>query len=227
MQIRLSKKNLVPFALALLLSLSAIAQRTTHGIVVDSLTLGPLQGVHVKVKNSNKGTVTDAKGEFYIGAQRVDTLVLSRVGYVDLSVPLFFEEEDILIRLRERVRMLKEITISGTRLNEGEVTRTTRTLPRKMTTADAFSSPWEYFARGQRDKRKAVKLINENNRIKTYVEVMHDQLLREEIMDEFGLTETEYYNILAAFNGQSQDVLYSTERYEIIDSLKSFFRRRR
>ena len=210
--------------MASLISLTAFAQRTTHGIVVDSLTLVPLQGVHVKVKGSFRGTVSDAKGEFYIAAERVDTITLSRIGYIDLTIPLFFEEEDILIRLKERVRMLKEITISGTRLSEGVVTRTVHTMPRKMSTADAFSSPWEYFTRGQRDKRKATKLINENNRIRTYVEVMHDQLLREEIMDEHELSETEYYNILAAFNSQSQDVLYSTDKLEITDSLKSFFR---
>ena len=106
-------------AFATLLSISAFAQRKTHGIVVDSLTLVPLQGVHVKVNGSGRGTVTDAKGEFYIAAERVDTLTLSRIGYVDLTIPLFFEEEDILIRMKERVRILKEITISGTRLSEG------------------------------------------------------------------------------------------------------------
>ena len=222
MPICLSRK-LYFVALASLLSIGSFAQRTTHGIVVDSLTLVPLQGVHVKVSGSSKGTATDAKGEFYIEAQRVDTLTLSRIGYLDLTIPLFFEEEDILIRMKERVRILQEITISGTRLSEGEVVRTTRTIPRKMSTADAFSSPWEYFARGQRDKRKTTKLINENNRIRTYVEVIHDQLLREEIMEEHGLSETEYYNILAAFNSQSQDVLYSTDKLEIIDSLKAFF----
>jgi len=223
MPIRLLKKFCF-LTLAVLFSMSAFSQRITHGIVVDSLTLGPLQGVHVKVKGSNKGTVSDAKGEFYIAAQRADTITLSRVGYVDLTIPLFFEEEDIMIRMKERVRMLKEITISGTRLSEGEVTRTTRTMPRKMSTADAFSSPWDYFTRGQKDRRKTTKLINENNRIRTYVAVVYDQLLREEIMDAHGLSETEYYNILAAFNSQSQDVLYSTNEYEIIDALKSFFR---
>lgn len=226
MHICLPKKFLF-VALAVSLSVSAVAQRITHGIVVDSLTLGPLQGVHVKIKGTDKGTVTDAKGEFYIAAQRADTLTLSRVGYVDLTIPLFFEEEDIMIRLKERVRMLKEITISGTRLSEGEVLRTTRTMPRKMSTADAFSSPWDYFTRGQKDRRKATKLINENNRIRTYVEVIYDQLLREQIMEEQGLSESEYFNILAAFNSQSQDVLYSTDKFEIINALKSFFQQQR
>jgi hypothetical protein len=132
-----------------------------------------------------------------------------------------------MIRMKEKVRILKEITISGTRLSEVEVTRTTRTMPRKMSTADAFSSPWDYFTRGQKDKRKTTRLINENNRIRTYVEVIHDQLLREEIMDEHDLSETQYYNILAAFNSQSQDVLYSTDKFEIIKSLKYFFRQQR
>jgi hypothetical protein len=212
--------------LILMLSFSGVAQKITHGIVVDSVSLTALQGVHVKVKNSERGTSTNSKGEFYIATQPTDTLLLTRIGYNDLAVPLLFEEEDILIRLKERVRLLKEITIRATRLNASEIVRATRSMPRKMSTADAFSSPWEYFTRGEKDKRKATKLINENNRIRTYVEVIHDQLLREEIIDEFNLSETEYYATLAAFNKQSQDVLYSTDKHEIITSLKDFFRQR-
>ena len=207
-------------------SFSGVAQKITHGIVVDSVSLTALQGVHVKVKNSDRGTSTNSKGEFYISTQPTDTLLLTRIGYVDLAVPLLFEEEDILIRLKEKVRLLKEITITATRLSASEIVRATRTMPRKMSTADAFSSPWDYFTKGEKDKRKATKLINENNRIRNYVEVIHDQLLREEIMDELNLSETDYYVTLAAFNRQSQDVLYSTDKHEIITSLKAFFRRR-
>lgn len=212
--------------LILMLASSAAAQKTTHGIVVDSASLTALQGVHVKVKNSDRGTSTNSKGEFFIATRPTDTLLLSRVGYVDLTLPLLFEEEDVLIRLKERVRVLKEITIRATRLNTSEIVRATRTMPRKMSTADAFSSPWDYFTRGEKDKRKATKLINENNRIRTYVEVIHDQLIREDIMDELNLSETEYYATLAEFNKQSQGVLYSTDRNEIISSLKLFFRQR-
>ena len=62
--------------------------------------------------------------------------------------------------------------------------------------------------------------------LRTYVEVIHDQLLREDIMHELELSETEYYATLAEFNKQSQGVLYSTDKNEIISSLKSFFRQR-
>ncbi len=202
---------------------SGFAQKTTRGIVVDSLTLKALPGVHVRVKNSERGAVTNSAGVFTLSTLPADTLVLSSVGYNTLELPLLFEEEDILIRLSERIRMLKEITITGTRLYESEIVRTPRTQPRKMSVADGFSSPWEYFSRGQKEKRKVTQLINENDRIRTYVEVIHDQELREDIMGEHGLTEVEFYNSLAKFNQQSRDVLYSTDRYTIMNSLKSFF----
>ena len=201
------------------------AQKITRGIVVDSLTLKALPGVHVRVKNTNRVAVTNSIGVFNLATSPADTLVLSSVGYNTLELSLLFEEEDILIRLSERIQLLKEITITGKRLYESEIFRTPRLQPRKMSPSDGFSSPWEYFSRGQREKRKVVKLINENDRIKTYIQVINDQELREDIMAEYGLTEVEYYNNLAKFNQQSSDVLYSTDTYVIIESLRSFFKR--
>lgn len=204
---------------------SGFTQKITRGIVVDSLSLKALAGVHVRIKNTGRVAVTNARGVFTLSTSVVDTLVLSFVGYNTLELPLLFEEEDILIRLSERIQVLKEITITGTRLYESEIIRTPRTQPRKMSAADGFSSPWEYFARGQREMRKVVKLINENDRIKTYIQVINNQELREEIMDAHGLTEVEYYSTLAKFNQQSSDVLYATDEYVITISLKSFFKR--
>lgn len=211
------------FTLLFVVVVSGFTQKTTRGIVVDSIAMKVLPGVHVRVKNSERGAVTNSAGVFTMTTFPADTLVLSFVGYNTLELPLLFEEADILIRLSERIRMLKEITITGTRLYESEIVRTTRTQPHKMSVADGFSSPWEYFSRGQKEKRKVTQLINENDRIKTYIEVIHDQELREDIMGEHGLTEVEFYNSLARFNQQSKDVLYSTDRYTIMNSLKSFF----
>lgn len=209
----------------ILITTSSIAQKVTRGIVMDSVSLKSLAGVHVRIKNSDRGTVTNTSGVFNIATKPTDTLVFSLVGYNSVELPLLFEEEDILIRLGERIRLLKEITIRGTRLYESEIVRTPRTQPRKMSAADGFSSPWEYFSKGQREKRKVVKLINENDRIKTYIQVINNQEVREDIMSEHGLTEVEYYNTLAKFNQQSSDVLYSTDEYTIVNSLKFFFRR--
>ena len=204
---------------------SASAQKTTRGIVVDSVTLKALQGVHVRIKHSDQGTVTNSLGVFTLTTSHMDTLVLSLVGYNTLELPLFFEEEDILIRLNERIRMLKEITIKGTRLYDNEIVRTPSTKPRALSKADAFSSPWTYLSRGEREKRKVVLLINENDRIKTYIQVIHDVEVRESIMETHELTEVDYYNTLARFNQQSGDILYSTDPYFIENALRSFFSR--
>jgi hypothetical protein len=218
-------KSLCFAALLLIIAFSGSAQQVTRGIVMDSVTLKALVGVHVRIKNTDRGAVTNSSGVFNIATKPTDTLVLSLIGYNSLELSLLFEEEDILIRLGERIRMLKEITIRGTRLSESNIVRTPRTVPRKMSVADGFSSPWEYFSRGQREKRKVVKLINENDRIRTYIQVINDQEVREGIMDAHGLSEVDYYNTLAKFNQQSSDVLYSTDEYVILNSLKSFFRR--
>lgn len=214
---------LIFFVSSIVLSVSA--QRTTRGIVVDSVTMKSLPGVHVGIKHSPGGTVTNSLGAFTITTSPIDTLVLSLVGYNTIEVPLLFEEEDILIRLSERIRILSEITIKGTRIYDNDIVRTPRTQPRALSTADAFSSPWTYFSRGEREKRKVVRLINENDRIRTYIQVIYDVEIRESIMYSHELTEIEYYNTLAKFNQQSGDVLYSTDPYIIEASLRSFFDR--
>ena len=209
----------------MVVSLSGYAQKTTRGIVMDSSSLKTLPGVHVVVKNKNQGTVTNSIGVFLLKTLPTDTLVLSFVGYNTLELPLLFEEDDILIRLSERIQILKEVTITGNRLYESPIVREPRNQPHKMSVSDAFSSPWTYFSKGEKEKRKVVKLINENDRIKTYIEVINDQELREEIMDAHQITETDYYNTLAKFNQQSRDVLYSTDPYAIMTSLKYYFDR--
>jgi len=193
--------------------------------VVDSVTLTGLQGVHVGIKHSKGGAVTNSSGVFTITTSPSDTIVLSLIGYNTIEVPLLFEEESILIRMSERIRMLKEITISSTRLYDKEIVRTPSRQPHAMRTSEAFSSPWTYLSRGEREKRKAVRLINENDRIRTYIQVIHDVEIRESIMYSHELTELEYYNTLAKFNQQSSDVLYSTDPHVIESSMRSFFNR--
>lgn len=208
-----------------LASLKVSAQKSTRGIVVDSLSLKALAGVHVRIKSTNRVAVTNAAGVFQLATSLADTLILSMVGYNSIDLPLLFEEEDMMIRMGEKFQLLKEVTITGNRLFESDIIRSERSQPHKMSTADAFSSPWEYFSRGQKEKRKVVRLINENDRIKTYIQVINNQEIREDIIYEHELTETQYYNTLAVFNTQSTDILYETDPYLIAAALRSFFSR--
>src|SRR5687767_8223179 len=93
------------------LASAASAQEIIKGIVVDSATFAPLPFVNIQVKSRIKGTTTDEKGNFGIVAGREDTLVLSRVGYRRLELPLY-DYETGLIPLTEFATELKAITIT-------------------------------------------------------------------------------------------------------------------
>lgn len=208
------------------MGVTGFGQKRTRGIVVDSLSLKTLPGIHVRLKNKSGGTTTNAQGVFILPTTAADTLVLTFVGYYTLEIPLFFEEEDILIRMREKVRMLDEVTITANRILPSVIYRSQRTMPKStFSKGAAFSSPIDYFSKWQKEKRKLVKFINENERIKTYVDVINDQALRESIMDEHELSENAYYNLLAKFNEQNRLLTYSRDPIEIADALEAFFRK--
>lgn len=199
-----------------------ISQISYHGIVADSTSLEVISGVHVKVKNSKQGTVTNQQGRFSITASSFDTLVFSFIGYKVLELPLVFEEETLLIRLREKVNLLKEITITASRLTDNLIIRSARVRPKVLSEAEGIFSPIDYYSRWQIEKRKLLKMIEEGDRTITYLQVVSDQLIREELMEEFGLTEKQYYDLLARFNQQSGSVQYATDPDMIYVALKSF-----
>lgn len=76
--------------LLLLVSVSAIAQnqsRTVTGKVTDANNQ-PLQGASVQIKGTNRGTVTNASGDFSIGVPDNAVLVISFTGYDTQEIPV-------------------------------------------------------------------------------------------------------------------------------------------
>jgi hypothetical protein len=215
-------QNLIFLIVLLASTYNGYSQTLYQGIVADSSTLEVISGVHVRVKNSKQGTVTNQQGRFTIAASSFDTLVFSFIGYKELELSLVFEEETLLIRLREKVNLLKEITITASRLTDNLITRSVRVPPKVMSEAEGVFSPIDYFSRWQQEKRKLLKMIEEGNRTITYLQVVSDQLIREELMDEFALTERQYYDLLAKFNQHSGTIQYATDPEEIYVALKSF-----
>jgi len=206
----------------LTLTIRGYAQTLYRGIVVDSARVSALGNVHVKIKNSARGVTTNDNGIFLIEAGVTDTLLFTCVGYLFFELPLLFEETALFIRLSEQVNVLKEITIKATRLHPSTIIRSPRKLPTPMSDAAAIFSPFDYFSRWQKEKRKLLKFIQESDRTLTYLQVVSDQKTREELLEEYALSETEYYDLLAKFNQQSGDIQYSTNPEEIKKSLKSF-----
>lgn len=213
------------FVLLLIIAIHTNGQNIIRGIVVDSVSFTALSGVHIMVKNSIQGTSTNSQGFFSVTALLTDTLLFSLVGYSSVEIPLLFEEDGFLIRLHEKSNVLPEIIIKGTRLSPNDIIRTPRALPKPMSAGEGVFSPIDYFSKWQREKRKLLKLIQENDRTITYLRVVNDQEVRETLMEEHSLTEQAYYEWLVKFNQQSSNVLYSTNPQEIITSLKTFFTR--
>lgn len=208
------------------MGVGGFSQKRTRGIVVDSLSLKAIPGIHVRIKNKAGGTTTNSEGVFILPTSPADTLMLTFVGYYSLELPLLFEEEDILIRMNEKVIMLDEVSVTAKRILPSEIVRAKRTMPTAvMEKGQGFSSPIDYFSKWQKEKRKLVKFINENDRVKTYVDVVNDQMLRESIMYELDLSEDKYYNLLSKFNEQNRLLMYSTDPIEIADALEAFFRK--
>jgi len=214
--------RLILFSFLLTLTIGSYAQTIYRGIVVDSASVFALQDVHVKIKNSARGVTTGEHGIFLIQALPTDTLLFTRVGYILFELPLLFEETALFVRLSEQVNILKEITINATHLNPSTITRSPRKLPTPMSGAEGVFSPFDYFSKWQKEKRKLLRFIQESDRTITYLQVVSDQETREELMEEYALNESQYYDLLAKFNQQSGDLQYSIDPGEIKKSLKSF-----
>ncbi len=145
------------------------------------------------------------------------------LGFYPVELSLFFEEDVLLIRMSEQIRLLDEITIEATRLYPNEIVNRTKVAPKRVTALEGVFSPFDYFWKQEREKRKLARIIDENNRTQTYVQMITDPALEEIIMKAYDLTEEDYYERLAIFNQQYPSVSYSTEPEEIMDSLVAFF----
>jgi CarboxypepD_reg-like domain len=214
------------FFLFILLSVSAItvyAQKTYRGIVVDSATLIGVPNVLVTFTKTQKGVYTSANGSFAIQATSFDTLVFSMLGYKTIELPLFMEEDALLIRVSENVRMLSEITVKATRLYPNEIANRTRQAPRKMAAYQALQSPFTYFSKTEKEKRKIYRYVEETNKTQTYVQVITDPIVREIFMKDYSLTDEEYYELLARFNQIYKSIQYATNPEDIMEALHSYF----
>jgi CarboxypepD_reg-like domain len=211
------------FLLPLSLSLSLNAQQGYRGIVVDSVSMVGMSGVYVSIKGSAKATVTNQSGLFTLSATPLDTLVFSYLGYVTLELPLFLEEDALFIRMREQTRMLQEIVIKASRLYPNEILDRTRVASRKMEGYQALQSPFTYFSKTEKEKRKIYRYVEESNKTQTYIQVITDPVVKEIFTKDYNLTDEEYYELLAAFNQQYRTIQYATSPEDIMEALHAYF----
>lgn len=218
------------FILVSSLCVSAFAQKTLRGIVVDSISLNGIPSVSVKLKGTQYGTITNANGVFIIKVKETDTLVFTSIGYDRIELPVYFGDEIMFVRLTQQVIMLREVTITG----RPEAAK--KELPSLKLRSKAV--PWggampnsgggaavnlDYFSKREREKRKLAKLNAELSRTQTYVEIVTNREVQQELMDRFAISDSIFYKILTRFNEQHQEVTHSGNQGNILNSLFSFF----
>jgi hypothetical protein len=75
----------------------------------------PVAYANIVFLNSNKGTITDLKGNFSIKAHHKDTLQISHVAYETIIIVLDSSEQQLLITMNEKSFVFNEIAVNATK----------------------------------------------------------------------------------------------------------------
>jgi hypothetical protein len=95
--------------------LIAAQTRTITGLVMDSVTRSPLQNVSITLKNSPKGGLTDASGNFSIPADPfAKTITFSMTGYHSVTITLSNEPtQNLSILLIRSYTTLEDVVVNA------------------------------------------------------------------------------------------------------------------
>jgi iron complex outermembrane receptor protein len=105
------KSLLFNLLLCLLAGPLALAQGKIKGRVVDNQTNEPLPGVSIAVKGTTTGTATDAEGRFELAVARGQQLVMTHLGFKNLTLTV--QNEVLNVGLEPETVSLTEVVVTG------------------------------------------------------------------------------------------------------------------
>ena len=108
-------KKATTLIITLILCVQVLWAQKIQGIVFDQETKAPLWGASVSVKGSQKGNVTDAKGQFYLTVSSQAVLVVRFVGYDPLEIAA---DKASQIALKKSNFLQDEVVVRATRADE-------------------------------------------------------------------------------------------------------------
>ncbi|HRI78169.1 MAG TPA: carboxypeptidase-like regulatory domain-containing protein [Cyclobacteriaceae bacterium] len=204
------------------------SQKLIKGIVADSASLDGLPGVHIQVKHSKHATVSDANGIFTVMVRGTDSVTFSFVGYTTITVPVDREEELMFVRLHDNSILLQEIIVRPSFFDKEYVAPPRVESPALRSTkplrAASGGINFSYFTKQEKEKRKLVKVLDELDRARVYIDIVNDPELKKEIMDQYMVTESGYYDLLAAFNERNTAIMHCGSPTVILVALDSYFK---
>lgn len=218
----------------------AYGQIALTGMVADSATMEPLPNVNIVSKKTGRGTISDIRGSFSMRASQGDSIIFSRVGYRSKILPVSEVRELVVVVLKEEQRMLETVEIldatgpswlpklppenpwqnraSDRRFSETPGFQGVQTFGPGYVFKDVFSR----MSKSEKEKRKLVEVMEDNYGVSDYVNLVNSPEVKGKVMDDYDLTEDEYYNLLAKFNEEYQDNILSLESHEVIALLLKF-----
>jgi hypothetical protein len=227
--------------LIFLIPFTGTGQIIFSGMVADSATLQPITNVNITVKNNLHGTISDDRGYFSIRAFESDTLIFSRVGYLiricaanrikGHPVIYLAEEQTVLptIMIVPYIQLfgIPQIPRESPFINPTYTKAYTDTpgVPNMQSFGPSYvyKGIFSRYNKFEKERKKLPKVQAENQKAKTYMEVVGDHLIKAELMNLYSLSEAEYYRLLGIFNEKYKDSIYELQTNELISLLHSFY----
>ena len=224
----------------ILMTDSALAQITLRGIVLDTTSMFSLSYVNITIKNKGQGTESDIRGTFELKASEKDTIIFSRVGYQTRMIPVEAVRKLVLIFMKEEPQMLDEVEIKTLRppwmpplepVSPWQNLTFTRPFTELPATQGVqtfgpgyiFKMPGSEFKKEDRAKKRLREIEEENDKARDYISMVNGAEIKGKLMNEYGLSEEQFYEILARFNEKNGAFIYKLEWDEVLPLLWQFF----
>jgi hypothetical protein len=216
------------------------AQVLLMGMVADSASMQALPNVNIVSKKTSQNTVSNIRGSFKLTTSADDTIVFSRVGYITKELAVARVKEVVIIFLKEEHRMLRAVEIEEKKPFPW-VEHITPSPWRNSTNSNSFAEtpgfqgiqtfgpgyifkmPGSGFKKEARDRKRLQEVQQENDYARDYIHTVNGPEVKGRIMEDYGLSEEEFYRLLAMFNEKNKDFIYKLETHEVLPLLFNFY----
>jgi hypothetical protein len=225
-------------AILLCSSLWVSGQISILGVTKDSVTHQTIHFVSISV-SGKVSAISDENGFFRLTCHAGDTLLFSRVGHKAKRLIPFADESNLIVLMAESTTVLNSITIYGDYKPQGKAEWKRYIILPKIFENPTMKDPngmvqtfgpgvnipglLSYFNSENREKRKIKRADTELIATRVFREVMASDVVKQDIMKLFSLTEKQYFKKIEAFNLQNPEAPYLKDRDEIINLIIGFF----
>lgn len=219
----------------------AVAQdgeRLLKGKVIDSISVESLPYVNIRIKNTERGVSSNIQGQFEINVFPHDTLVFSFVGYYTRERIVPLTGDFLLVHMREQPRMLTPVNVYSSVKLKGVPSAPYN--PYKLSFKDLnpnstlygvvptfgpnLQLPLSFGSKESKEFRKLQTDTEKKGKAKVYLELINDPNTKQTILDQYPMSDKEYYDILVKFNQSKSAIISGMDAKEIMNVLLYFYR---